>query len=309
MGLAREMIAETFNEFLEDKADRLGAALAFYAAFSVSPLLILVVAVVDRIYGGESITYIRSQIAAFLGDTAAEAIVATLRSVNRSDAGLGATIIGLITLVIGATGVFTQLQDAMNTIWEVSPKPRRLWAEMLRSRMLSFAMVLGICFLLLASLSLSALLTAISSHFRYLLPGADFALSFAVTTLLFAMIYKVLPDVYLTWRDVWIGAAGTAVLFTAGKALIGFYLGHSSFASAYGAAGSILVILAWVYYSAQILFFGAEFTRVYVHRFGRQVRPKRGAVALGELARIHQGIPHAQVIRKAMKAKRPDPEA
>ena len=318
MSVVREMTWQTINEFFEDKASRLGAALAFYAAFSLSPLLLIVVAIVDRVYGGESLAHVRAQIATFVGDNAAQAIVAALRSLQRSDDGFTATLIGVLMLFIGATAMFTQLQDAMNTIWEVAPKPRRMWVEILRARVLSFAMVLGICFLLLVSMMLSALLLAISSQFRHLFPGAvdlvwriaDLGISFVITTLVFAMIYKILPDVKIHWRDVWTGAAATALLFTVGKLVIAFYLGRSSFTSAYGAAGSVLVILVWVYYSSQILFLGAEFTHVYVNRYERPPRPIRGAIPLSEIARIHEGIPHTTILREAAaRRKKPDSAA
>jgi YihY family inner membrane protein len=206
------LVSQTFNEFLEDKAERLGAALAYYAVFSISPLLIIVVALVDLLYAGDSLAHIRNQIAMMLGDNAAEAIVATIRGVNSSSSGVTATIISIVTLLIGSTAVFTQLQDAMNTILGVTPKPRRYITEMVRSRVISFAMVAGITFLLLVSLIISATLSAIGAYFKSILPGTellwqsvDFLVSFAVTTALFAMMYKVLPDVKIAYRDVWIG--------------------------------------------------------------------------------------------------------
>jgi membrane protein len=303
-----ELVSATINEWFEDKAERLGASLAYYAAFSLSPLLILVVAIVDFVYQGESTTHIRAQIAQFIGPEAADVVVATIRSVNQSDSGTLATIISVIVLFIGATAVFTELQDAMNTIWEVTPRPRQFLSESLRLRVLSFAMVLGVCFLLLVSMMLSAFLSALSSRFRGLLPGTDFVwgfadvfISFAVVTLLFALIFKVLPDVLLAWRDVWLGAVVTAVLFTVGKSLIALYLGRSAIGSAYGVAGSVLVVMAWVYYSSQILFLGAEFTQVYANRYGSRVRPARGAIPLSEMARLHQGIPHHETIERAMR--------
>ena len=302
------LLSEAFNEWLEDKAQRLGAALAYYAAFSIAPLLILVVAIVDFFYRGDTLPQIQRQIAAIAGGNAAEAIAASIRGVKSSPGGGAATILSIITLILGATGVFGQLQDAMNTIWEVTPKPRRFWVDILRTRVLSFALVLAICFLLLVSLLLSAFLAAASQYFQDLVPMAgpvwplvDFGVSFGTTTLLFAMIYKILPDVNIGWRDVWLGAAVTAALFALGKIGIGFYLGRSSLTSAYGAAGSLLVLLAWVYYSSQILFFGAEFTWVYAKRYGRRFQPSRGARFLSDEMRIHQGIPHNKMVQEVFK--------
>jgi membrane protein len=286
------LLSETFNEFLEDKAQRLGAALAFYAAFSISPLLILLVAIADYLYKERTLALIQSQIALMAGHNAAEAIVATIRGVNSSSDGATPTIVGILTLLLGATGMFGQLQDAMNTIWEVTPKPRQLWMDVLRTRFLSFLMVLVICFLLLVSLALSAFLATVSKYFQGMFPVAasiwplvDFVFSFALMTMLFAAIYKILPDIDIAWRDVWLGASSTAALFTIGKIVLGLYLGRNIFASAYGAAGSLLVLLLWLYYSAQIFFFGAEFTRAYTKRFEHPVQPRRGAVFLSEMAR------------------------
>jgi membrane protein len=305
------LLSETFNQWLEDKAQRLGAALAYYAAFSIAPLLVLLVGVADYFYKADTLSRVQSQIALMAGYDAAEAIVATIRGVNNSTGGFTPTVLSLITLVLGATGMFGQLQDAMNTIWGVTPKPRQLWADILRTRLLSFSMVLAICLLLLISLALTAALATISQWFQELLPFTvgfwplvDIAFSFILTTVLFAAIFKILPDVDIAWRDVWLGAAATAALFAIGKFGIGLYLGRSAFTSAYGAAGSVLVLLAWVYYSSQILFFGAEFTYVYTKHYEHRLRPARGARFLSETERIHQGIPHTEVIDEAFKKKK-----
>jgi len=302
------LVSETFNEWLEDKAPRLGAALAYYAAFSISPLLILLVAFAGVFVKGDTLSQVEGEIAVIAGDNAAEAIGAIIRGAHESPASSAATILGVITLIIGATGVFGQLQDAMNTIWEVTPKPRRVWMDILRTRLLSFALVVAIGVVIVASLILSAFLAAASKYFQEALPitgpvwpVADFALSFGTTTLLFAMMFKILPDVDIEWRDVWLGAAVTAALFAVGKIGIGLYLGRSSFKSAYGAAGSFLALLAWVYYSSQILFFGAEFTQVYTMRHGHRFRPARGARFMSEEMRAHQGIPHSTVVEEAFR--------
>ncbi len=304
------LLSQTFNEWTEDKAPRLGAALAYYAAFSIAPLLILFVAIAGFVFEGDSWLQVQAQIAAIAGDNAAEAIAAIIRGVTSSGSGYTATVVSVITLFLGATGAFGQLQDAMNTIWEVTPKPRRFWVDILRSRLLSFVMVLAIGAVLLASLFLSAFLATASHYFQHrfpmtgpVWPFADLSLSFVTTTLLFAMIFKILPDVAIAWRDVWLGAAVTAALFAAGKIGIGLYVGRSSFKSAYGAAGSFPIFLAWVYYSAQILFFGGEFTKVYATQHGR-VRPRRGARFLSEAMRIHQGIPHSETVAKTFKGER-----
>ena len=302
------LLSEAFNEWMEDKAPRLGAALAYYAAFSIAPLLILLVAIVGFFFTGNTLLQVQTQIAVLAGDNAAEAIVAIIRGVKASRGGGTATVLSIIILIVGATGMFGQLQDAMNTIWEVTPKPRRIWMDILRSRLLSFALVLAIGILLLCSLFLSAFLAAASRYFQHMFPMTgpiwplvDFGVSFVITTMLFAAVFKILPDVYIAWRDVWLGAAVTAALFAIGKIGIGLYLGRSSFSSAYGAAGSFLVMLAWVYYSSQILFFGAEFTQVYTLRHGHSFRPARGARFLSDEMRIHQGIPHTKTVEETFK--------
>jgi membrane protein len=212
---------------------------------------------------------------------------------------LAATLIGLATMFFGATGVFTELQDALDTIWEVQPKPGLGILEMIRDRFLSFAMVLVIGFLLLVSLLTSAFLTALTNRFSGMLPAelkfvqaGNFVISLIVITFLFALIYKVLPDVHVPWRDVWLGAALTAILFTVGKSLFGFYLGHSTIGSSYGASGSLVIVVLWTYYSALILLFGAEVTFVQAQLRGEHIEPTDIAVHLTEHDRIQQGIPH-----------------
>jgi membrane protein len=224
------------------------------------------------------------------------------------ESSLAATLIGLVTMFLGATGVFTELQDSLDTIWEVQPKPGLgLW-EMVRSRFLSFAMVLVIGFLLLVSLIVSALLTALTNTFSGFLPeqiqlvqAGNFAVSFIVITFLFALIYKVLPDARVAWRDVWLGAAVTAILFTVGKSLFGLYLGHSTIATSYGAAGSLVIVMLWTYYSALILLFGAEMSFVQAKLRGQRVEPIEIAVHLSEHDRIQQGIPHQHEVKLAVQ--------
>jgi membrane protein len=305
------LLSETFNEWVEDKAPRLGAALAYYAAFSCAPFLVLLIAIVGFFYKENTLPRVQNEIALVAGHNAAEAIVASIRGVKSTGGSGIATVLSFVTLIIGATGMFGQLQDAMNTIWEVTPRPRQLWADILRTRLLSFLLVLSIGVVLLVLLVLSTFLAAASAYFKNLLPFTaavwpfvDFGVSFAGTTMLFAAIFKILPDVDIAWSDVWLGAAATSALFTLGKIGIGFYLGRSSFTSAYGAAGSLLVLLAWVYYSSQILFFGAEFTLVYTKRYKHRLRPARGAIMLSEEMRIQQGIPHTATVQEAYNRRR-----
>src|SRR5581483_4191365 len=211
-----------------------------------------------------------------------------------------ATVVGIVTLLLGASGVFGQLQDALNTVWEVEPKPGRgIWG-LIKDRFLSLTMVFGTGFLLLVSLVITAAVSAAGGTLRGLGPGLEAIahvvveiVSFAVVTLLFALIYKFLPDAKIAWRDVWVGAVATAVLFVIGKFAIGLYLGHASIGSAYGAAGSFVVVLVWTYYSAQILLFGAELTQVYANRSGSHVEPARDAVKITPEKRAEEGMPRS----------------
>jgi membrane protein len=274
------LLKDTFNEWNQDKAPRLAAALAYYTAFSIAPLLVVVIAIAGLLFSQEAVRgQVDNQIQGLIGPQAADAVQEILANANQPQTGIFATIIGLVTLLLGAGAVFGQLQDALNTIWGVEDvKKQEGIVKLIKDRLLSFSMVLVIGFLLMVSLIVSSVLAAANDWVLGMLPGAqilaqiiNIVISFGVITVLFALIYKYLPDTDIQWRDVWIGAAVTALLFTVGKYLLGLYLGNSSVASGYGAAGSFVVLLLWIYYSAQILLFGAEFTQVYANRKGSKV--------------------------------------
>jgi membrane protein len=306
------LLKETFNEWNEDKVSRLAAALAYYTVFSLAPLLIIAIAIAGSVFGEEAARgEIVGQIQGLVGRSGAQVIETAIENANKPQTGTIASIVSIIVLLFGATGVFGQLQDALNTIWEVQPKPGRGMMGFIRQNFLSFSMVLGIGFLLLVSLLLSAILAGISTYLSGVLPGLDvlwqianFIVGFGISALLFAMIFKFLPNVKITWGDVLIGAIITSLLFSVGRFLLGLYLGNGSFGSTYGAAGSLVVILAWVYYAAQILFVGAEFTQVYARRYGSQIVPDENAVPVTEKARDQQGIPRRQEVEAAAQVDR-----
>src|SRR5687768_8739182 len=290
---AVELFTETLGEWYEDRAPRLGAALAYYMVFALAPGLIFIIGVAALVLGEEQA---RSQIIAevrdLVGVHTAEALQATIESIRREGGGLLPTTLGVLTLLFGLWGVFGELQDALNTIWGVTTKPGRGVLVIVKERFWSFAMVVGVGFLLLVSLAISAWIAAMGTFVggvlpvpAWLLEAVNAVFSTVVIALMFAMIFKLLPDVTIAWRNVWLGATVTALLFTAGKSLIGLYLGRSAVGSAYGAAGSIVVILIWIYYSAQILFFGAEFTKVYTRRTGTRVVAEEPAVPMTADAR------------------------
>jgi membrane protein len=275
---------------LQDKAPQLGAALAYYTVFSLAPLVLVLLAIIGVIFRDDPAGAwgkITDQMSYFLDPSAVEVVQGIAQKASQPGKSLPATIIGVALALFGASAVFGQLQDALNTIWGVKAKPGGgIWA-FLRTRFLSFAMVAGICFLLLVSLAIEALLKGFSHYVQSVLPGGIVialtiyvVFDFAVVVLLFAMIFKFLPDVEIQWRDVWIGAVMTAILFGIGKWLLGFYLGSGAAGSAYGAASSLITLLLWVYYSSQILLFGAEFTQVYASRAGRGLKPAKYAVRI-----------------------------
>ena len=267
----------------------LGAALAYYTVFSLAPLVVLAIAIAGFVLGHEAAQgQIFDQVRVLIGDQGAMAIQDMVKSANANPAtGIFATVVGIVTLLFGASGVFGQLQTSLNIIWGVEPRPGRGITGIVRDRFLSFTFILVVCFLLLVSLLLSTAITFVSTWVggiatgtEFLVQGINIALSLGVITLLFALIYKFLPDARVAWHDVWIGAFLTAVLFSIGKFALGLYLGSSSVSSSFGAAGSLIVLLLWVYYSAQILFLGAEFTQVYANSVGTPVRPSSNAVAV-----------------------------
>jgi membrane protein len=297
-----KLLRETIQEWSEDKAPRLAAALAYYTVFSIAPLLVLVIAITGFIVGSNATirNQVLSQVQGLVGQQGATAVGQLIQQTGQPSNGILASVIGIVTLLFGATGLFGQLQDALNTIWDVRPKPGRGITGIVKHRFLSFTLVLGMCFLLLVSLVISAALSILNSYFSSLLGGAgfiavaiNFLISTAVITLIFAMIYKILPDVEIRWSDVWIGALVTALLFNIGKGVLSLYLSRSAAASAYGAAGSLVVLLLWVYYSAQILFLGAEFTQVYARRFGSRPAPSPKADLVGE-GKLATAVPRAQ---------------
>lgn len=281
-----KLLQETFSEWQKDKAAQLAAALAYYTVFSLTPVLIIVIAIVGSIFGEKAARgQIVGQIQYLVGQSGADVIQTVLDNAGQPEIKSFASIVSVIILIIGATGVFVQLQEALNQVWNVKAKPKAGIADVIRKRILSFSMVLIVGFLLLVSLIISAALSALNNigndlipRFNYIWTVLNFIISFGVTTFLFAFLYKYLPDVLVRWRDIWMGAMITAVLFLIGQSLIGMYLGRSSLASTYGAAGSLVVLLAWIYYSAQILLFGAEFTQVYARRYGSNIKPNRHAV-------------------------------
>lgn len=263
------LIVRTFSAWSDDDAAQLGAALAYYAAFSITPLLIMILAAAGFFYHGGSLIYIKTQLSALVGNEAASTLAQTIIEVRKSKQGFAAELLSALVLSIGASGVFIQLQSSMNQIWKTERKPGHFWRHFLEERLLAIAMILGGCCLLLVSLAWSAVL----STGVYLLPRATFlwqiadgGISFVIATVFFASIFKVVPDARINWSDVWVGAILTAVLFTAGKLITAAYLGNNDIGSAFGAAGSILATLAWVFYSSQILFFGAEFTKVHAQQ-------------------------------------------
>jgi len=280
------LIGAAASAWVEDNALRLSAALAYYSIFSLAPLLIIIISVAGLIFGEAAARgRIADQMRELAGQKAAEAIQALVAGTSHKSTSLSATILGLAVLLFGASGAFGELKSALNTIWGVQIKPGRAMFTMMRERFISFTMVLVVGFLLVVSLLVSAALAAFDDSLQKLMAlpsivwqGADIVVSVVVMTMLFAMIFKVLPNVILRWRDVWTGAACTAVLFTIGKFLIGVYLGTSGVTSYYGAAGSAIVLLLWVYYSACILFFGAELTKVYVRKYGAGIVPDSRAI-------------------------------
>ncbi|HEV2210421.1 MAG TPA: YihY/virulence factor BrkB family protein [Verrucomicrobiae bacterium] len=302
------MIKETVNQFSEHRVLRLAAATAYYAAFSIAPLLVLVVGLAGLVFGEQRVQQeVQRQVQSFVGEKSAQ-LIGSMMGAQHQGGSLVATIVGGAALVLGATGIFGQLQDSLNTIWGVTTKPGESVMALIRDRVFSMAMVVVIGFLLLVSMALTMFVNAFADHLSnilslppWLVPVGNALLSFVVIALLFAVIFKVLPDVRFRWREVWVGAIGTAVLFTGGKYLLGLYMAHELSASAYGTGSAFVVILLYVYYSSVILYFGAEFTQVQARSRGGLLEPSKYAVRLTDHDRIQQGIPTEEHIQAAAR--------
>jgi membrane protein len=284
------VLKATVVEWIDDNAARVAAALAFYTLLSMAPLVVLSISIAGFVLGEDAARQqLVNEVGALVGPQAGEALNAVVASAHKSDSGVISSIIGVVVLLVGASGVFGELQYALNTIWGVKAKPNRGILAMAKERLFSFSLVVGVAFVLLVSLIVSAVLSGMGRFMEDALPGGavvwqgvNIVVSLAVVTVLFAMIYKVVPDAEIRWRDVWVGALVTAVLFSAGKYLLGLYLGTSSVASSYGAAGSVVALVVWVYYSSQLVFLGAEFTQVFARTYGCQIRPSKNAMLIDE---------------------------
>lgn len=277
------LLEATCSEWSKDKVPRMGAALAYYTIFSLAPLLIIATAIAGLAFGAQAAQgHITGRIQGLIGRDGASAVQAMIQLAHKPAHSTIASMIGVLALLLGASWVFSEMQDALNSIWHVNPDAKGglcksgVW-KLVKARLLSCGMVLGIGFLLLVSLLLSAVLATLAKYLGSVLPiptavlqSVDFLFSVLSITVLFAIIFKLLPNVEITWNDVWVGATLTSLLFTVGKFFIGFYIGKSVSASAYGAAGSLVILVAWIYYSALLLYFGAEFTRIYATKLGSQ---------------------------------------
>ena len=302
-------IKDVFDKFIDDKAPKLGAALSFYTIFSLAPLLIISISVAGSIFGRRAARgEIVGQIKSFIGEDGAMLIQTTLRNVHHHTHESGiALIVSVITLIIGSTIVFVDLQESLDMVWKVKPKPERgMIKGLLKDRIRSFSVVVGTGFLLLVSLIVSAVISSLNNYISeqffelpvFFLQLSNMLVSLFIIFLLFMMIFKFLPDVKIEWRHVWVGALVTAVLFVLGKYLIGLYLGTSSLSSTYGAAGSLVILLLWVYYSSQILFLGAEFTQVYVEKYGEGIKPN------GKFMKYHDEKAALEPVDKVEKVNR-----
>jgi len=315
------IIKQSCSDFIDNKVLKLSAALAFYTIFSLPAMLIIIISISDIFYGRSAVEgTLYHQIANFVGTDAAVQIQETIRSAALSKSGSIATIVGIVTLLFGATSVFGEIQDSINLIWKLKAKPRkgRGFLKLIINRLLSFSMVISLGFLLLVSLLINGAMEALLDHLTKLFPQLtvilvyiiNLVLTFFITAVLFGMIFKVLPDARVKWKDVRIGAVNTALLFMAGKFLIGYYLGHSKMSSTYGTAGSVIVMLLWVYYSAMILYFGAVFTHVYAAHTGSMIYPNNYAVWIQQVevesVRSIQQQPEQKEVVKVPESEKPE---
>jgi membrane protein len=300
------LVKTTFNDWLDDDALRLGASLAFYTVWSIGPLLLVVISVAGLAFGraaaqGEVVASLRS----LVGDAGAQSIQEAIVHANDSGHTLLANIVGIIALLFAASGVFGELKSSLNIVWDVTAKPGSFWLTV-KQRFLSVTMVLGTGFLLLVSLILSAALSAIGSRVQDRIPGSEavwhvvhIVFSLGITTIVFTLMFKAIPDAKIGWKDVWLGGFVTAIMFTVGQVLIGLYLGKTSVGSAYGAASSLMIVLLWVFFSSCILFLGAEFTQVYANMYGSKIGPTENAIG------VPKGVTPAAAAEAAKNVARP----
>lgn len=304
------ILKDSFNGFLDDRCLKLSAALAYYTVFSLAPLLVLIISLISIFLGQEAIQgQIFSQLNGLVGNEAAKQIQDMIKSVQLSGKTNVALVVGIGTLVVGATSIFVEIQDSVNMIWRVKAKPKRGWLKILKDRLISSSLIVSLGFLLLVSLIINGLVLALSDFLTRYIPslgvviisGFNFALSTSVVAVLFGVIFKVLPDAKIAWKDVRWGAFFTALLFMLGRYLIGLYIETTSTSSTYGAAGSLIVILLWIYYTAAILYFGAEFTQAYANHLGVRIEPADYAVYVEqtERERTVKTIPTEQKVAQA----------
>ena len=304
-----EVLKESGKGFSDDKITKLSASLAYYTVFSMGPLLIVIIFLASFFFGREAVEgNIYGQIKGFVGGDAAAQLQQIIKNASVSGKGFTSAIIGIVTLLVGATSMFAEMQDSINGIWGIKPQPKKGWLKMIKTRLLSFGIIGSLGFLLLVSLAISAVVKGLSGRLQHMLPEVsvilvyiiNLGISLVVTTILFGVIFKVLPDAKLKWRDVLAGSIATALLFLLGQFGISLYLDKSNVGSTYGAAGSLVILLLWVYYSAIILYFGAEFTKAFGIKFGSAIRPADYAVFTKKVE-VEAGNTSAQQLDKKAK--------
>lgn len=310
-----KVLKQSFSGFSEDKVMKLSASLAYYTVFSMGPLLIVIIYVCSLFFGREAIEgTIYNQIQSFVGSDTAKQVQDIIKNASIGSKGNIAAIIGVITLLIGATTVFAEIQDSINSIWRLKPKPKKGWLKLLVNRLLSFSVIVSLGFLLLVSLGITYIVEALSDTLSRAFPDVtvvvfyivNLLLSLVVISTLFAVIFKVLPDAKIKWRDVIAGSIATAILFMIGKFGISFYIGQSNVGSTYGAAGSLVVLLVWIYYSSVILYFGAEFTKAYAVEYGSAIHPNHYAVVTRQVEVEEEGASIQEVEKDKEQAKEKD---
>lgn len=298
------ILRQAVTEFFADNGMRLSASLSYYTIFSIGPVLLIIISLAGIFYGKDAVQgKVYYQIRGLVGNEAAVQIQEIIQNIEKSDLSTSGAVAGVIILLIGATGVFTEIQDSINYIWSVKAKPKRGWLKLLLNRMLSFSLIISTGFILMVSLAIHAMVdilheklsTLFSKEMVFIFESVNYLILFVVISGLFAIIFKVLPDATVKWKDVFVGSSFTAVLFLIGKFVIGFYLGNSDVGMTYGAAASIMIILLWVYYSSIILFFGAEFTKVYTHNFGSGIIPDKTAVFIIKQEVTELPVPTAEM--------------